>query len=1142
MSAGNHSVGHPVDVASGTVYSTHRDYTIPGRVELIWERHYSTALLDSPAGPLGPGWTTRYFATLTRLPGEYQFVTPNGDLETFSDPGGEVERGGTIRNLGTFQELMKSNGRYVVVRWDVESGNVERYFFREGKPGEVWPLDSIEDVTGQGLDMIRDKAGRLSGVRQLLEQRSMSIEYSSSGRIQQIMFVPAGGDAVVLARYEYDGNGRLAAAFDAQAFADRYEYDAAGRIVRELVKDGGVFSFRYDDRGRCVKTWGVDRYDEKTLRYRDAIGWTEVTDSLGNTTRYRWLATGQVVEVIDPLGASTQTEYDEHGRIVATTNPNGAVTRYAFDNEGNQCTIANPLGESYQVEFNGQHLAIKFTDPAGNVAKREYDGHNRLVATEDALGARWTIAYDSAGNPVTVTSPSGARKRQTFSNAGQRVEATDWVGNVTRYACDGFGRVTRRTGPDGDTSSIRYDVLGQPVEVRASDGSTIRGTYDKGGNLVSVTNANGYTTKLRYGACKRLLEKTDRLGGVARYYWGSEPKQLTKIVNERGESYEFVHDRVGRVVSEKAFDGTEYRLEYDAAGQVIARTNGLGQTILLKRDLAGRITEEVAADGTGAEYRYDAIGNLIATVNADCSVVFERDALGRVIKELQGETVVETQYDRDGNAAGAHTSFGHHAEYVYDGNGLLSRLEVAKQPFLEMARNGRGQETSRLLPGDVRLHHDYDLGGRIREQVVTRGSATQARIATTADGAIVRRIYAYDKSGALTSLVDKQWGQVTYDYDPAEQLLRVLGDVRHGEGFAYDSAGNVTSIQNHEVNETVGYGPGNRLLQKGTTQYYHDANGRLIRKVEKADTSAPREWKYAWDALDQLRSVQRPDGEVWKYGYDGLGRRVFKQGPDTRIDYVWNQEAIVHEIENSELKSTWLYDQLTLTPLGTIQNGQAYAVVTDHLGTPRELIGKDGSVAWSADSRAWGATKQLGTAGVNCDIRFRGQWSDSESGLHYNRFRYYDPEAARFVSSDPIRVLGGLNTYAYTRNPINWLDPTGLSSPPPGDWENPHPSDYRAPDRIPPGTPRVAAFKISENTGQMYLHVTHYDEQGRMVGQTHYTNHGRGDHTDPHHHRYDPNTGEKLRVEHRKKGSPKNFPGVHPDEENPPKGCSGGGG
>ncbi|GFM77814.1 hypothetical protein PSCICM_36330 [Pseudomonas cichorii] len=105
----------------------------------------------------------------------------------------------------------------------------------------------------------------------------------------------------------------------------------------------------------------------------------------------------------------------------------------------------------------------------------------------------------------------------------------------------------------------------------------------------------------------------------------------------------------------------------------------------------------------------------------------------------------------------------------------------------------------------------------------------------------------------------------------------------------------------------------------------------------------------------------------------------------------------------------------------------------DHLGTPQELTDQDGNIAWSAQYKAWGEIKvqRSGTAqqlGLTNPIRFQGQYHDHETGLHYNRYRYYDPGVGRFVSKDPISYAGGLNLYAYAPNPTGWTDPFGLTS------------------------------------------------------------------------------------------------------------------
>jgi RHS repeat-associated protein len=128
-----------------------------------------------------------------------------------------------------------------------------------------------------------------------------------------------------------------------------------------------------------------------------------------------------------------------------------------------------------------------------------------------------------------------------------------------------------------------------------------------------------------------------------------------------------------------------------------------------------------------------------------------------------------------------------------------------------------------------------------------------------------------------------------------------------------------------------------------------------------------------------------------------------------------------------------------LSPLAQIvsandseQEHTAYYHV-DHLGTPQTLSDENGEIAWSAEYKAWGEAQVVISeaakeAGINNPIRFQGQYFDEESGLHYNRHRYYDPEIGRFISSDPIGLMGGFNTLAYAPNPTGWTDPLGLAS------------------------------------------------------------------------------------------------------------------
>ncbi|WP_276614412.1 RHS repeat-associated core domain-containing protein, partial [Pectobacterium brasiliense] len=119
---------------------------------------------------------------------------------------------------------------------------------------------------------------------------------------------------------------------------------------------------------------------------------------------------------------------------------------------------------------------------------------------------------------------------------------------------------------------------------------------------------------------------------------------------------------------------------------------------------------------------------------------------------------------------------------------------------------------------------------------------------------------------------------------------------------------------------------------------------------------------------------------------------------------------------------------------------QLHYIVTDLTGTARELCSEEGEVRWRGEQGLWGAHREerrpiplrryLGDAAneeVYCELRYQGQLFDAETGLYYNRHRYYDAESGQYLSPDPIGLLGGIRPQAYVHNPLEWVDPQGLA-------------------------------------------------------------------------------------------------------------------
>ncbi len=209
---------------------------------------------------------------------------------------------------------------------------------------------------------------------------------------------------------------------------------------------------------------------------------------------------------------------------------------------------------------------------------------------------------------------------------------------------------------------------------------------------------------------------------------------------------------------------------------------------------------------------------------------------------------------------------------------------------------------------------------------------------------------------------------------------------------------------------------------------------------------------------------------------------------------MWDGNRLLNE-NRDLITQTYIYEQFGFIPVASLDDTNNINYYhTDHLGTPRELTNEKGEIIWEAVYDTWGNTKESSKS--NDDIisiqplRFQGQYYDTETGLHYNRFRYYDPDIGRFVSQDPIGLLGGDNLYAYAPNPTGWIDPFGLAR-------------KGLKNRLPEGKKGILGPKngtlIQKNpeTGDI-IQIRNYDRDGKPISDIDFGhNHGAGD---PHSH------------------------------------------
>ncbi|MDR0173144.1 RHS repeat domain-containing protein [Enterobacter sichuanensis] len=313
---------------------------------------------------------------------------------------------------------------------------------------------------------------------------------------------------------------------------------------------------------------------------------------------------------------------------------------------------------------------------------------------------------------------------------------------------------------------------------------------------------------------------------------------------------------------------------------------------------------------------------------------------------------------------------------------------------------------------------------------------------TLPEQAILERLYRYTARGELSGVSDTLRGEVDYGDDAEGRLLKHY-EARQGYSraqFSYDAADNLAA------NDDPVPVTDNRLQHWQALFMKYDHWGNLVSR-----RNGLYEQHYAYDAENRLVSARGtgPEGRFEaRYHYDALGRRTRKivttthGTTDTR--FLWQGYRLLQEQQESGLCSTYVYDpNEAWSPLARVdhlrdqRSGEIYWFNTDLNGAPLEVTDERGAVRWSGQYGSFGEVRHQSegfsrlvnrTAMAHQPLRYAGQYADGETGLHYNLFRYYDPQVGRFIVQDPIGLNGGWNLYQYAPNPLTWIDPLGLKN------------------------------------------------------------------------------------------------------------------
>ncbi len=963
--------------------------------------------------------------------------------------------------------LFEFDARGNLIQSQTADGAITRYTLdAQGRPVHVL------DARGGESILQYDAAGRLIARRDCVGSTTR-FEYDRRGNLLRVIDALGGvthyqyqrinrRDRVVamthpdgaVERFAYDPLGRLIAHHDPQGHATRYVLDPAGRPIARENALGHRLAYQYDRHGRLSTLT-----NENGALYR--FGW-DAADRLvseqGFDARridYRYNAAGEVIESADgvPHGAEwmapraagvlrSHYQRDAMGRLmekVAVRPAEGAGTRttrarYAYSRSG---LLVQARNAQARVE-------LAYT-PTGRLA-------HETTHTRDGREFRISHRYDGLGNRVETVLPDGRVLKPELYGSGH-VSKLKLDGEViTEFERDALHRETVRT-QGALRSFFERDAAGRLIRqfVRPTDANAPTPEpkiarhyhYDRSGQLLGIDDQRTGRSLYRYDATGRLLAAQGPLG-FERFAFdpasnlldpnqpqGQSPGSQKTWTEAEWTEYvrENIHDRNFNPLltpEQRASDPSqwgeakpnrltvygEHRYRYDIWGNTVEKRSGGHQRMRLHWDAEHQLrvlcvergeginraaNEATRSASAGSQAQAQSLRSATTTASASAGAggtgLNSLDARRSVVAALAAESESTTR---------------EHWAYDYDPFGR----RIAKYPISEATANAwieHGDETAlaKALKAPHRVGLDPPLSTTRHTQGHASSRSTQEppssphRVGLDPPLSTTRHAHQRGPNPNIPTL---------FCWDGNRLLAEQKGDTHQLYLYEPDSFVPLAIVRWNAANADTA-----------------DASGT------DADTRAAKGPKPSANAETQSTANDTDRSPLLPPELLSLKDRYPEQ---------WAK------LEAQRRKLARQLGQSPEPEAPAPPKPEIFHVHVDHLGTPREITDTDGHLVWTANYAAWGKTitsnpprriltRQGNTVAevieeqaepLECNLRFQGQYADAESGLHYNRFRYYQPEVGRFANQDPIGLAAGFNVYRLAANPIGFIDPLGLSS------------------------------------------------------------------------------------------------------------------
>jgi len=1079
----------PINIATGESYFSSTDFSLSARgPKLALFRQYRS--LSTFSGMFGFGWRTDFDINLTQdasgnviiydgqgtgnyftnsagayapSPGNFSTIVKNLD-NTFTI----TDKNGNVTHYGTDGRLSSRSDR---------NGNTLTFVYNPAVAGGSY----IQDASGRQIKLYFDTNGRITSAQDPAGH-SFQYGYDPNGNLVSIT-APTGA----VTNYAYDANHKIIQSTNPNGHKTYFEYDSQGRAIANY-QDGNVnrITLNFQANNTTVTTDSLGHQNTYVfndfgllLSHTDPLGavtaqtWdenmnkTSVTDARGNATHFAYDAKGNLTQKTDALNHQTLMSYTPDFNLISSvTDALGQTTGFAYDVKGNPTAITDALGKTHSFAYDSFGNVTAATDTLGKSTTFTYDAASHVLVKTDALGNKTTFTYDAAGNVLTrkdalnhitgfqydalnrllkTTFHDGSSVSSVYDLFGNQINVTDQRGNTLTKTYDAFERLVKTTDPLGGMTQFSYDTQGRLLALTDANGHSTTYTYDGNGRVLTQSNALGFTTAFTYDAVGNVATRTD--------------------ANAKTTLYSY--DALNRLTNTAYADGTQVANSYDALDRKTSMIDSRGQTLFTYDALSRLLSKKDPGTSSTITYTYDSEGRRLTSIDQNARTITNTyDALGRLtsVKDANGTTVYG--YDVVSNRTSVKTPNAVTESYTFDAlNRVLSAANKKGNNVISSFTNvydPAGMITKKTLENGAFLNYGYDALNQL----------TRETKKTDHGGIIYDYTYTYDPLGNRLSLNKAVTFGDFWDEDAHRMPQRVLSDMTHlglhnanhpnlpqillSRAYQYDAVNRLT-----QWNYALKVNNLSFAIEKTTYTYDKNGNRTFKQKVRIGHEGRPQETGYSYDLENRLTKLQYvhvpgihgSQSDTLSYSGDGLRTRAVRNTDTTAYLYDGSNVLIERDANNATTKLYTrgldfgggigsLIAQNTPSSRRHRDNDKdtLYYQYND-LGSVSDLTNPQGKASTSYQYDAFGNLLNTPDRDEREDERegkqdnddnrylFSTKELDGRSNLYYFGARYYDPEIGRWLTSDPLGMVDGPNTYAYVKNnPLNFIDSRGESA------------------------------------------------------------------------------------------------------------------